>query len=176
MVEVEVETNVEIKPPKKKGKKLVIALFSLAVVSVLILYLCLSGFVPVPGFYETTEPVGDYDEVSLNSYIEETPEIADMPNLDKIEQKIWKTDSTCDQIIENYKQDLEDKGYNLEYEGIINLDDKEYAVLGFLKGLTAVGILISEEGNVESSYESEVVYATGNALDFMEILDWYENQ
>jgi hypothetical protein len=167
MVEMEVETNVK-KSTKKKSRKLIIALFSLATVSFLVLYLCLSGFIPVPGFYETTEPVGNYEEVSLESYIEEIPEIADMPNLDKIEYKIWKTDSTDDELIETYKQDVGDKGYNLEYEGKVSFEDKQYTVLGFLKGLSAVGILLSDDG--------DVVYATGFATDFIEILEWYQNQ
>ena len=168
MEKVEVETNVETKQSKKKGKKFVIALFLLATISVLIFYFCLSGFLPVPGFYETTEPAGNYEEVSLESYIQETPEIANMPNIDKVEHKIWKTDSTSDQIIYEYKQKLEDKGYSLEYNGKVSFEDKEYTTLGFLKGLTAVGILISDEG--------DVVYATGFATDFIEILEWYQNQ
>jgi hypothetical protein len=168
MVEVEVETNVEIKTPKKRSKKLVIALFSLVTISVLILYFCLSGFIPVPGFYETVEPAGNHEEVPLENYIEETPEIADMPNLDKIEHTIWKTDSTSEEIIETYKQQLGDEGYNLEYEGKVSFENKEYTVLGFLKGLNAAGILISDEG--------DVVYASGFATDFIEIVEWYQSQ
>ena len=91
-----------------------------------------------------------------------------MPNLDKIEHKIWKTDLPSDQIVNSYKQNLSDKGYNLEYDGIVSLDEKEYTALGFLKGLTAVGILVSNDG--------DVIYATGFATDFIEIVEWYQSQ
>ena len=168
MANEEVGTILESKKPKKKGKKFIIALFSLALILAIVVYVCLSGFLPVPGCYETSAPAGNYEEIPLESYIEETPELAEMPNLNKIEHKIWKTDLPSDQIVNSYKQNLSDKGYNLEYDGIVSLDEKEYTALGFLKGLTAVGILVSNDG--------DVIYATGFATDFIEIVEWYQSQ
>jgi hypothetical protein len=45
-----------------------------------------------------------------------------------------------------------------------------------LKGITAVVIIATSDGIEEIGYKTEVLYTTGNALDFKAILDWYENQ
>ena len=117
-------------------------------------------------------PIGNYEEKTMETYIEKYPIISQIPNLDKIDKNFYETDENTDSIVESYKQKLLNEGYSLEYEDILTIEDKEYKILGFLKGFTAVGILIS---NNEDN-ESEVIYTTGSALDFIEILEWYQNQ
>jgi len=136
----------------------------------LFLLLCFLNYVPF--FLKPVVPIGNYEEKTMETYIEKYPIISQIPNLDKIDKNFYETDENTDSIVESYKQKLLNEGYSLEYEDILTIEDKEYKILGFLKGFTAVGILIS---NNEDN-ESEVIYTTGSALDFIEILEWYQNQ
>jgi hypothetical protein len=168
--------NIDKKSPivKKKSRKLLSVVIVIIIISSTFLYLNITNYLPF--LSETKQPVGNIEPINTQKYIEEYPELGEMPNLDKIKYDAWKTDSTVEQVIDAYKQDLSKGGYSLQYENTIDFDGKEYYALGFLKGLTAVGILISSDTNFGDDYDSEVLYATGNALDFKEILDWYKSQ
>jgi hypothetical protein len=96
-----------------------------------------------------------------------------MPNLDKIEYEAYDTDESVSNITESYQDKLISEGYSLKYSGTVELDGVTFNVYGYLKGFTAVGILTTDE--ITDDYDSLVVYATGNALDFKEILDWYQD-
>jgi hypothetical protein len=162
------------KPIKKRGKRKIIALgiilLTLLIVFIILLY---AGFLPL--FLQSKEPIGNAEEITIETYLEKNPELAEMPNLDKIETSAFGTDASVNNILDDYKEKLQNEGYSLEYEDTMDLYGKTYEVLGFLKGLTAVGILITSDTSGETNYESEVIYATGNALDFQEILDWYQS-
>jgi len=155
---------------KIKRKKRIIKLLAVLVV-VISLFLVLSWLEYIPVFTKTIEPVGNIGTMNVGSYIESNPDLSEIPNLDKLNYEGYYSTASSEDIIEGYKSDLQDKGYSLEYEGTMPLDGKQYKLIGFLKGLTAVGIII-----YESSSESEVIYVTGNALDFREILEWYQNK
>jgi len=174
MVENNKDNTENTTSKQRKSRKLISIAIILILISSIFLYLNLTNYLPF--LSETKQPVGDIELINTQKYIEEYPELGEMPNLDKIKYKAWKTDSTVEQVIDSYKQDLSKGGYNLQYENTIKFDGKEYYVLGYLKGLTAVGILISSDTNLDDDYDSEVLYATGNALDFKEILDWYKSQ
>jgi hypothetical protein len=174
MVENNNDTTENTISKKRKSRKLISIAIIFILISSIFLYLNLTNYLPF--LSETKQPVGDIELINTQKYIEEYPELGEMPNLDKINYKAWKTDSTVEQVIDSYKQDLSKGGYNLQYENTIEFAGKEYYVLGYLKGLTAVGILISSDTNLDDDYDSEVLYATGNALDFKEILDWYKSQ
>ena len=40
---------------------------------------------------------------------------------------------------------------------------------------TGVGIIITDDETVTLNYETMVLYTTGSALDYREILTWYKN-
>jgi len=50
-----------------------------------------------------------------------------------------------------------------------------FEVNGYLKGLTAVATLTTDETIGDYDFNSVVFYATGNALDFQDILNWYQS-
>jgi len=161
-----------IKKVNKKKTKIVIVTIVAIIVAILVFYHM--GFIPVG--LSAKNPIGDYKEISMGEYIEEYPDLATMPNLDKIEKKGFKTTSSSEDVIQDYTQKLLDEGYSLKYEGIVNFDGKNFEVYGFLKGLTAVGILTTPVSEEENGYNSEVIYVTGNALDFQEIIKWYQSK
>lgn len=154
----------------KWKKKL--AVIGIIVICILSIFLILAYLNYLPFFLKPVKPIGNYEEKTMDSYIEKYPLISDIPNLDKIEKNFYNTDENSTSIIEFYKQKLSEEGYSLKYEDTIQIEGYEFTVLGYTKGVTAVGILISNNG----SDGSEVIYTTGNAVDFIDILEWYQNQ
>jgi len=162
-----------LKPKKKKGRAL-IALLIVSMIAVSVFFVAYYfGFIPIG--LAVREPVGNVETIDVDMYIDEFPELADMPNLDKIEYAAYGTDASIDEIDKDYDKRLTDDGYHLDYTGTFEVDGTTFEVKGYLKGLTAVAILTTDEDNEIFDYESLVMYATGNALDFQEILNWYEN-
>ena len=159
---------------RKSGKLLLIIVLFVVVLSSILLYLNFFNYLPFSS--EIKQPAGNFESINAEKYLQEHPEIREMPNLDKINYEVWKTDLTIKQVASSYKKDLSEDGYDLKYDNTIVFDGKSYYVLGFLKGLTAVGILISLDTTVFDNYKSEVVFASGNVFDFNEIIDWYQSQ
>ncbi|MCJ7572567.1 MAG: hypothetical protein MUO82_11965 [Candidatus Thermoplasmatota archaeon] len=159
---------------KRNNRKILSLVIVIIIISSIFLYLNLANYLPF--LSETKQPRGNIEPINTQKYIEENPELGEMPNLDKIKCNAWKTNLIVEQVVDSYKQDLSKDGYELQYENTIDYDGKEYYVLGFLKGLTAVGILISLDTTSGDEYNSEVIYTTGNAIDFKEIIDWYQSQ
>ncbi len=159
---------------KKKSRKLLLTFIVFIVILSIFFYLNFTNYFPY--LSETKQPSGSVESINIQKYIQENPEIKEMPNLDKINYDAWRSNLTIKELVYSYKQDLLKNGYNLRYEDTINFDEKEYYVLGFLKGITAVGILLSLDKTYEDKYNSEVIYATGNVFDFNEIIDWYQSQ
>jgi hypothetical protein len=122
------------------------------------------------------KPVGDSVELNVDDYLKEYPEFNEIPNLDKIKKAAYGTDASIDTVISDYTEKLNKEGYSLKYDGTGDLDGNSFQYYGFLKGITAVVIIVTSDGNKELAYKTEVLYTTGNALDFKAILDWYENQ
>ncbi len=158
-----------------KNKKKVIKI-SIVLLIILIIFCAAysAGFIPIKELMTIKQPIGNYEKIDIDSYLETYPELANLPNLDKIKHVAYGTDESNDAVISDYKQELENEGYSLKYEGISNFGEKPFEYYGFLKGITAVVIIVTEDNNEEFDYESIVLYTTGNALDYKEILDLYE--
>jgi len=131
------------------------------------------GFISMA--YSIEEPIGNSQAINVEEYLDEIPALAEMPNLDKIEYKTFGTDASIDAVNTDYEKRLSKNGYNSEYSGDFEIDGINFEVNGFLKGLTAVAIVTTEEDIGDYNFNSYVFYATGNALDFQEILNWYNN-
>jgi len=134
-----------------------------------------AGFLPITGLLSVKEPAGSSVPLDIESYMEMYPELAEMPNLDHIKYEAFGTDVSTNVVIDEYTQQLEAEGYHVEYDGTVEMDGSSLQFVGFLKGLTAVGIIITDEPAEDVGHDTVVLYATGNALDFKEILDWYQN-
>ncbi len=166
----------EITNKRKKVKIVVAIIVILSIVGAIGSLAYSAGFIPVKDFLDVKEPPGSYVELNAEDFIEEYPEINDMPNLDKIKYKAYGADESVESIAKYYKEKMEKDGYNLLREGTAYLDGKNFQYYGFLKGLTAVGVLLVSGADQEIGHNTMVVYTTGSALDYKEILDWYQNQ
>jgi len=172
----EYHKSFEIKNNRKKLKIVVAIILILSIVGAIGSLAYSAGFIPLVGFLDVTEPPGYYVELNTEDFIEQYPEINDMPNLDKIKYKAYGSDESVDYIANYYKEKMEKEGYKLIQEGTAYLDGKNFLYYGFLKGLTAVGILLASGADQAISHNTMVIYTTGSALDYKEILDWYQNQ
>lgn len=133
-----------------------------------------AGFIPIKEFLSVREPIGNSVELDIDSYMEEYPELEGIPNLDKIKYSVYGTDASTNAVVNDYRSDLENEGYTVKYEGTKDLEGRHFRVIGFLKGFTAVGIVVTSDTDDEFGSDTAVIYATGSAFDFQEILDWYQ--
>ena len=155
---------------EKKSKKGLIAVCLLVIMMSAAGTAYFFGFIPVA--LAVKEPVGNYVEMDASSYIQEYPELNEIPNLEKVKYEVFGTDAPRESIKNSYAQQLEGERYSLYREGFINIDGENFEFLAYLKGITAVVIIISEDGELLNQ-DTLVLYTTGNALDYQEILDWY---
>ena len=163
-----------LKPKKKKGRVLIALLIILLVFMSVFFILCYMDILPFFGL-DIIEPPGDAKTVDADILMQELPSIANMPNLEKLDYKAFDTNAPVEEIVEEYNSKLISEGYSQKYVGTVEIDGINFEVSGYLKGLTAVGILTTDEEVKNCDYDSLVLYATGNALDFQEILSWYES-
>lgn len=134
-----------------------------------------AGFLPIKELLSVKEPVGSSVPLDVDSYMAAYPELAEIPNLNRIKYEAFGTDESTSVVISEYTQQLEAEGYHLEYEGTTEMGGNSFRFVGFLKGLTAVGIISIDDPTEDVGHDTVVLYATGNAFDFKEILDWYQN-
>jgi hypothetical protein len=174
------EGSDHVKKPRGRYKRKVVKTL-LIVVPILVLvgivagYAYNAGFIPITGFMDVKAPYGDSVELDVSTYIDEYPEFEDIPNLDKIKHSAYGTDESVNTVVSNYKQQLQGEGYSVKYEGTMDFEGRQFRVVGFLKGLTAVGVVVTDDADDEFGYDTVVLYATGSAFDFQEILEWYQN-
>ena len=156
---------------KKRSAKF--SIFTSVVIAVVFLAY-LGGFIPI--CLSVIPPTGNVIEIDVESYIEKYPEFGDMPSYEKIEYGIFGTDTSIDAVLDYYKAKLENDGYSLKYEGTGYVIEKRFLYVGYLKGITAVGIIITSDAYEEVEYETAVLYMTGNAFDFIPLLEWYQEK
>lgn len=156
-----------------KKRTIKFTIFSIVVVSSILVGYTL-GYIPIG--LSVKSPVGNFGRIPVGDYFEEYPEISDMPNLDKIIYEVIGTDESLESVLNSYMEELENEGYHLEYEGSGCIADKNFVYVGYLKGITAVGIILSEEAYDEFNYETVVIYMTGNGFDFIPLLNWYQEK
>jgi len=133
-----------------------------------------AGFVPIKRFMEVKQPIGEAEEINIDEHLYKHPEIRNFPYIDKFKYKVYGINRTVDAVSNDYKSQLEDEGYKLLYEGVAYKDEIPLKYYGFLKGLTGVGIVITDDENITLGYETMVLYTTGNALDYRKIFNWYK--
>ena len=156
---------------KRKTIKFII-LILIPIVSIIILYV--NGFIPIG--LSAKPPIGNIERIQVEKYIEKNPELSDLPDYDNILYEIYGTNKQIAVVLDNYKEILQNEGYTLKYEGSGHFKDKNFTYVGYLKGITAVGIIVTSEASEEFGYKTVVLYMTGNAFDFKPLLNWYQEK
>lgn len=130
----------------------------------------------IPFGLSVKPPIGNIEQIQIEKYLEKYPEIDTLPNLDKILYDVIETDKSIELVSDEYKEELENDGYSLKYEGTGYLSGKKFRYFGYLKGITAVGIILSDEADEDVNHKTIVVYMTGNAFDFIPMVNWYKEK
>lgn len=133
-----------------------------------------AGFIPIKEFLEVQEPIGDAEEIDIDEPIKKYPEIKDIPYIDKLKYKIYGTNESIDAVANDYKIKLENNGYRVLYEGKVYKKEIPFQYYGFLKGFTAVGIIMTSDKNVSLNHKTMVLYSTGSAFDYRNLIMWYK--
>jgi hypothetical protein len=163
----------------KKRNKNIFRLFIIFISIAIVVGICSSiaynsGFVPIVQLLEVKEPIGEAEEIDIDDQFNKYPKIREIPFIDKLKYRVYGTDKSMESVADNYIEKLENEGYRLLYDGIVYRDEIPYYYYGFLKGFTAVGIIMTSDKNVSLNHETMVLYTTGNALDYRNLLRWYK--
>lgn len=133
-----------------------------------------AGLLPIKDFLDIQEPIGDNEEITIESYMEEYPELKEIPNFKNINYGVYGSDASEEAIADEYKDKLISDGYYLKYQGTGTHDGSDFQYYGYLKGITAVGIVTTSDTEEKFDHETVVMYTTGFASDYIDILKWYQ--
>lgn len=163
----------------KIRRKNILKLLGVSISIIIILGICSTvaynaGYIPMKRFMEVKKPIGDAEEIDINEHLDKHPEIKNLPYYDKFKYKLYGTNQSIDAVANDYKKKLENEGYKILIEGVAYKDEIPFQYYGFLKGMTGVGIIITANKNVTLDYETMVLYTTGNAADYRNVLKWYK--
>jgi len=131
-----------------------------------------AGFIPIKELLEIQEPIGNAEEINIDEPMDKYPEIKSIPYIDKLKYKVYGVDESMDAVANDYQKKLENNGYSVKYEGIIYKRGTPFQYHGFLKGFTAIVIIMTSDGNVSFGHETMVLYTTGSVFDYREIIAW----
>ena len=163
----------QFKNSRKLKKRVIKILIVFAIIGVIFFLIYSMGLIPL--FLNVQKPVGNTTEIKMTDLIKDIPEIASVPNLDKVESAAYGTDASDEDVINDYISKLTKEGYSIEYNGTVEIAGKSYRFVGLLKGLTAVGIVTTNDYSEEIGYNTVVLYTTGNALDYQDIINWVKD-
>ena len=168
------KTNKKISTKPKSAKRRIETIGALCIV---LLILCASGyqagFTPLKSLLKVYEPIGVTGEINIDDCVDMIPAIANTPSIDKLKHKLFTSDRSVNEIALNYKQRLEKKGYKLEYVGKETIRGVTVDYFGFVRGITAVGIIMAEDGANMFGSGTFVLYSTGGIFAYKELIDQY---
>lgn len=135
-----------------------------------------AGYIPIEQTLQIQEPI-NYQQVCGSCLEEKYRNVLDeIPNLDKIKYEVYISSSNRIEVANDYIQKMTNDGYNLEYQGMKTVYGVDVYYYGFVKGITVVGIAISNGADIGyPEANSIILYTTGNALDYQEIINWYKD-
>jgi len=159
---------------KKFHRKKLIAFFVLFTILIPVITVTHSaGYIPISSLMEIKEPIGNYQEITYSKILSIYPVLNSIPELDKIKHKLFSTDEDMSIVSSSYKFELEREGYELKYQGTETIKGVDVKYIGFVKGLTAVVILLTDEDIDFSKAKTYVVYSTGSIFDYKDMIQRY---
>lgn len=112
-------------------------------------------------------------EAEICKYLQRYPEIESSPFLSNIRYKIFESGSSVNSISIAYKEKLIDEGYALKYTGTKKIKGISIRYLGFVKGLTAIGIVVADADGL-FGYKTIVIYTAGSVFEYKALGNWYK--
>lgn len=162
----------QIKPKRTKRR-----IGTIGVLCIVLLVIGASGFqagyLPIKSLLKIHEPIGVTGEINIDDCVELIPAIANTPSIDRIKHKLFTSDRSVNEIALDYKQRLERDGYKLEYVGKETIRGVTVDYFGFVRGITAIGIIMAEDGANMFGSGTFVLYSTGGIFAYTELIDQY---
>lgn len=169
--------NLEHKTIKKRNYQRIFSIFTILciLISTTGLIAFDTGYLPVKALLPTKDPVGSVGSIEINNLMEQYKKITGIPDIEDLKYKLYISEASPDNIIENYKYQLKQKGYKLEHRGVITKKGIEFEYYGFTEGITAIGLLITDEIDQIVSQKTTILYTTGSIFDYQDIISWYKS-
>jgi len=166
------------KPKKqKKGLK-----FYVSIAVVFLLFITVfsttfnAGYIPIDQFLEIKEPSGNSREISYMQVEEKYPIVDSIPEIRTVKHKLFGTDNTISNVADDYEKRLMRQGYKLEYCGSTDVKGINVHYYGFVKGITAVVVLMTSDDVGVANTETVVLYSTANVFTYKSLIDKYSNE
>jgi hypothetical protein len=134
-----------------------------------------AGFLPISQLLEIKEPIGNFKEITLSGIAEKYHIIESIPELNKIKHNIYTTDEKLSIVSKCYILEIENEGYNLKHEGTKNIEGFNVHYLGFIKGITAIVILMTDDNIDINNINTFIIYSTGSIFDYKQMFEKYGN-
>lgn len=166
--------------PQKKNKNIIRLITTLSIVFLVIGAVSFTahsaGFLPFKPFLKIYEPVGRMGIYEANDVIGNFPSIVQIPALNNLKHKLFTSTHSINTIALDYKQRLENDGYKLEYSGQDTIAGVNFRYFGFVKGISAIGIIMTNDGGGDFGYNTLVLFTTGNIFSYKSIANWYNSR
>lgn len=133
-----------------------------------------AGYLPVRAFLPEREPVGAVGSIEIDNFIRKYGEITEISVIENLKYKIYISEASPDNIIENYKYQLKNEGYELRHQGITTKRGIEFQYFGFVKGITSIGLIITDDIDQVISQKTTILYTTGSIFNYQKILSALE--
>ena len=166
---------VENRPETKKSffnpKKTFYLILCFVVIGIVLSSSFNAGYIPVKRFLEIKEPIGVIAEINIEETIEKySLPVGAIPTFEKVKYKIYGSNQRKPVIEADYIDELTNEGFILEYRGGKTVRGFDLNYYGFIKGLTAVVVIMTSDNIYINDYNTLVLYSTGSVFDYAEIL------
>ena len=166
---------VKNKPEAKKSffnpKKTFYLILCFVIVGIVLSSSFNAGYIPVKSFLEIKEPIGAVAEINIEETVEKySLPIDEIPTFENVKYKIYGSKQGKPVIEADYIDELKNEGFSLEYRGDKTVKGFDLNYYGFIKGLTAVVIIMTSDNIYINDYNTLVLYSTGSVFDYVEIL------
>jgi len=169
----EQDKPVKKKKPHKKNKNIKRILSFFIIMTLFGVVAFNLGYLPIKAFLTVPEPIGCAGEINIDSYMKEYAVIQGIPKLDKIKYKVFVSDATLETVANQYIYKLKKEGYSNDYHGTITKKGITFHYYGFVKGITAIGIILTDDVESLFGHETAVLSTIGSIYDYQDIINWY---
>jgi hypothetical protein len=132
-----------------------------------------AGFLPISPLLPIKEPIGNAKEITIAKIGEKYPVVKSIPEINSLKHGMYSTDEAISIVSNCYILEIEGEGYGLKYEGEKNIKGFNVHYLGFIKGLTAVVILMTDDDIDIGKDNTFVIYTTGSVFEYKSMIGKY---
>lgn len=166
-----IKNKPEVENPFFNPKKTFYLILCFVIIGIVISSSFNAGYIPVKSFLEIKEPIGIVAEINIEETVEKySLPVGAIPTFKNVKYKIYGSNQGKPVIEADYIDELTNEGFNLKYSGTKNIKGFDLNYYGFIKGFTAIVIIMTSDDIYINDYDTLVVYSIGSIFDYAEIL------